>query len=218
MTTNFLGLDLPTVSVTIGPTYANQINAAFEVIDLHDHSSGKGVQVPASGLNINGNVDFNQNKPYNLVATQFYSNDATLTGATNINSVYVKSGDLYYTNSAGNAIQVTSGGSVVTSPSSLQTVERQAVASNLTISPASTYVFLAVDTSTTRTITLPLASAVSDGRIYIIKDVTGTSDTNNITLDTQGSDTVDGASSVTLKSNYGSWWVVGDATSAWSIS
>lgn len=218
MATTFLGLDLPTVSITIGPTWATKVNAAFDVIDLHDHSSGKGVQIPSSGININANLDFGQYKPYNLKSTQFASNTATLTGAANANSVYAKSGDLYYTNSAGTAVQVTSGGSVVTSASSLQTVEPQAVAGDVVISPASTYVYLQVDTSAARQITLPLASSVADGRIYWIKDISGTANTNNITIAIQGSDTVDGASTYVLNSSYGSWMIVGDASSAWYIS
>lgn len=111
-TTNFMGLDLPIVSVTLGPEYANQNNAAFEKIDEHNHSSGKGVRVPTSGLNINANVDFQENKPYDVLSTQYISNDATLTGANNINSTYVTGGNLYFTNSSGTAVQLTNGGSV----------------------------------------------------------------------------------------------------------
>ena len=42
--------------VTPGPTYASDIDSNNSTIDQHDHSSGKGVQVPSAGLNINGNV------------------------------------------------------------------------------------------------------------------------------------------------------------------
>lgn len=218
MTTSFLGLDLPVVTVTLGPEYAEMINDAFNVVDLHDHSSGKGVSIPTSALNINANLNFMEYKPYNLLSSQYISNDATLTGADNINSVYVKSGNLYFTNSGGTAVQVTSGGSVVTSPSSLQTVETQAVSGDVVISPAATYVFLQVDTTAARQITLPLASSVADGRIYIIKDISGSANTNNITLVAQGSDTIDGDTTYVLNSNYGSWWAIGNAADEWSIS
>ena len=218
MATNFLGLDLPVVSVTIGPTWATKVNAAFDVIDLHDHSSGKGVQIPVSGLSIDDNLNFGSYKPYNLLSTQYISNSATLTGATNINSTYVKSGNLYFTNSAGTAVQITSGGTVVTSPSSLQTVETQAVSSDVTISPAATYVYIKVDTTAARQITLPLASSVADGRIYIIKDISGSANTYPITLVRQGSDLIDGSSSYIYNSNYGSIWIVGDSVSNWYIS
>lgn len=218
MATNFLNLELPTVSVTLGPEWASEVNAAFETVDSHDHSSGKGKQIPASGLNINDNLSFQSNKAYNLLQVQLISNNTTLTGSSNANSVYVKSGDLYYTNSGGNAVQITNGGSVVTSAGALQTVEIQGIAGNVTILPSDTFVFLTVDTTASRTITLPLASGVASGRIYIIKDISGLANSNPITIAAAGSDTVDGAASVAYNSNYGSLWVVGDGATSWHIA
>ncbi len=217
-TTNFMGLTLPTVSISIGPTWANQINTAIESIDSHNHSSGFGAQVPTSGLNINANLDFGGYKPYNLLSTQFTSNDSTLTGASNANSCSVTSGDLYFTNSAGNSVQITDGGAVVTSAGALSTVERQAVSGNVTIGPSDTFVFLAVDTTAARQITLPLANSVASGRCYILKDISGSANTNNITVVRQGSDTIDGETSYVYNSNYGSIWCVGDGTSSWDIA
>ena len=71
MATSFLNLTLPTVTVTLGPTWATQINAAFEVIDEHDHTSGKGVQIPTAGLNINDDLDFNDNAAQNIEFLSF---------------------------------------------------------------------------------------------------------------------------------------------------
>lgn len=218
MATNYLGLDLPTVSVTIGPTWASKINTALETIDEHDHSSGKGKQVPASGLNINADLSFGDNKAYDLEASQFKSLTATLTGSTNAYSIYVKSGNLYYTNATGTAVQVTDGNSLTASPSAVQSFELQSVSADLTINPASTPVYFLVDTSVAREITLPLAVNVSSGRIYFIKDISGSSHANNITISTQGSDTVDGSSSVVVGSDYGSWMLIGDGVSSWYIS
>lgn len=217
ITTN-LSLNLPTVTVTLGPTWANQINAAFEVIDEHDHSSGKGVQIPTAGLNINADLDFGSYRATALMSTQFTSQASSLTGALNANSVYVVSGDLYFTNSAGSAIQITSGGAIASSPGNAQIFEYQGVAADLNINSSDTFVYLAVDTTAARNITLPLASAVSAGRIYVVKDVSGESLDNNITITASGSDNVDGASTQTLNSNYGSWTIVGDGSSNWYIS
>lgn len=217
-TTNFLGLTLPTVSQSLGPLWAEQINEAFQVIDAHDHTSNKGVRIPSAGLNINAELDFNSNAACNLTQLKLISNNGTLTGATNANSTYVSSGNLYFTNSSGTAVQLTDGGSVVTSAGALQTVETQAVSSNITISPSDTFVFLSVDTTAARTITLPLANSVAAGRIYIIKDVNGTSNTNNISISLQGSDTIDNESSYTHNSDLGSFWVIGDGVSAWQVA
>lgn len=218
MATNFLGLNLPTVSVTVGPDWANEVNAAFEVIDSHDHTSNKGARVPSAGLNINAELDFQSNPISNLSQLKLISNDSTLTGASNANSMAVTNGDLYYTNSSGTAVQITSGGSVVTSAGALQTVETQAVSSNITISPSDTFVFLLVDTSASRTVTIPLANSVASGRIYIIKDSTGSANTNAITVNAQGSDTIDGESSFTYDSDLGSFWVIGDGNNSWKVA
>ena len=51
------------------------------------------------------------------------------------------------------------------------------------------------------TVTLPTAE-VRQGRIYTVKDESGAAATNNITLATEGSETIDGAGTYTLSANY----------------
>lgn len=217
-TTAFMSLELPTVTVTLGPTWANQINEALEVVDAHDHSSGNGTQITPLGLNINSDLDFNNNRANDLELIQFRSQSTTKTGTANANAVYSTSGDLYFTNGNGVAIQITSGGALVSTPGAIQNFERQDVTSDLIISPSDTFVYLTVDTTIARQITLPLASAVSDGRIYIIKDKSGQALDNNITVVRSGADTIDGGTSQVLSSGYGSWMIVGDGASSWYIS
>lgn len=217
MATTFMNLNLPTVLSTLGPTWASNINTAFEAVDIHDHSSGKGVKIKPAGIDINANLTFANFHITNLGASQFNNLSATLSGALNSNSVYVKSGDLYFTNNAGVVIQLTSGGSIVSTPSAVQSFGMSAVTTDVTIGPAETYVFLTVDTNAARSITLPLASSVAIGRTYIIKDKNGLADTNNITLNRQGSDLIDSATSQVLNSPYSSTWVIGDGIGAWYI-
>lgn len=218
MATTNLGMIIPVPTVTLGPAWASQLNAALEVIDSHDHSSGKGLRIPASGLNINNDLDIQNHKLYNLVQTQFSSQGAALTGGANANSVHVANGNLYFTNTSGTAVQITDGGGIVAPAGSAQVFEYQSVSSNLVISPASTFVYLAVDTSVARTISLPLANAVSTGRIYIVKDISGSAYTNNITVQCQGSDLLDNSASQDLQSDLGSWTIVCDGVSNWYIS
>lgn len=219
MATTYMNLTLPVVSTTLGPTWATNLNTAIEDgIDSHDHTSGKGKQVPTAGLDINANLDFQSHKAYNLYSAQFESANSTLTGAANANSAFVYNGDLYYTNSGGTAVQITSGGSLVATPGAVDSLETAAINSNTTISPSDTFVYLIIDTSASRTITLPQASAVSAGRIYILKDASGLSNTNPITVNRSASDTIDGATSLTIASNYSSTWLIGDGTSAWYVS
>ena len=77
-----------------------------------------------------------------------------------------------------------------------------------------------VDYTTTgavTSLTLPTAQ-VADGRRVIIKDVDGNAGTNNITIDTEGSETIDGAATLVIAADYGfaelycdgtNWFILG---------
>jgi hypothetical protein len=211
-------LTLPTVSVTEGPSWSELLNTALETIDSHDHSSDKGSRITPSGLDINDNLNIKNHIFYNFQAVRFQEQGAALSGASNANALHSVNGNLYFTSGSGTAVQLTDGGTIVSSPGSASIFETTAVSTNLTIGNSDTFVYLIVNTSSARTLTLPLASGVSAGRVYIIKDATGSSESNNVTLNIQGSDTVDGASTQTLSSAYGSWTIVGDGSSKWYIS
>lgn len=62
-------------------------------------------------------------------------------------------------------------------------------------------------TAAARTITLLTADLArgSSSKAYsvIVKDESGAAATNNITVDTEGAETIDGANSVTISANYG---------------
>ena len=85
-----------------------------------------------------------------------------------------------------------------------------AISSDVTLA-ASTYNL--VDTSAARTLTLP---AASNGRIVRIKDSTGQANTNNITVNTPGAETIDGAASLTISSDYQFVALISDGTN-WFI-
>ena len=215
MATPLMGLDLPTPTVTLGPAWATQLNDALEVVDSHDHSTGKGTKIPTGGININGDLDYNTFGLLQVGYVQFSDIVTPLTGSTNTEKLHVATGDLYFTNDSGTAVQITDGGSLVTSPGNAQTFEVQNVSADLIISAVDTFVYLTVDTTAARMITLPLAASVTTGRIYIVKDKDGQAKTNNITIATSGSDLIDGASSLTFDSNRGSVMLVGDGASNW---
>lgn len=112
MATAAMGLTLPVVGVTPGATAGTNIVDNFNIIDVHDHSSGKGVQVPAAGLNINAALSFGNQKAFNLSFVQLVSQGASPVGANDRPNVHVLNGDLYYTNSSGTAVQITNAGSI----------------------------------------------------------------------------------------------------------
>ncbi|GEM_PF-3255479 len=57
-------------------------------------------------------------------------------------------------------------------------------------------------TAAVTSLTLPTAECYR-GRVIIIKDASGNANTNNITVDTEGSETIDGANTYTINANYG---------------
>ena len=66
-------------------------------------------------------------------------------------------------------------------------------------------------------VTITLGSAtVEAGRVVIVKDVGGSAATNNVTVDTQGSETIDGSASKAINSNYGVLRLHSDGTN-WFI-
>lgn len=73
------------------------------------------------------------------------------------------------------------------------------VSSNLTVSEAVSF----VDTSAARTITLPSIASTTKGRVYIIKDATGSAAANNITVNVAGGSNIDGSATYVMAINYG---------------
>jgi len=66
------------------------------------------------------------------------------------------------------------------------------------------------------TITLPTAQCVA-GRTIVIKDAGGNAGTNNITIDTEGSETIDGAATEVISSNYDSVTIYSDGSNWFTI-
>ncbi len=104
-----MALPLPSPSVTPGPTWAQDLNDCFELVDSHDHTTGRGVAVTPAALNINASVDFQANAATDVDSIQF----STRNSDTSANdAVYVKAGELFFKDASANAVQLTSGGSI----------------------------------------------------------------------------------------------------------
>lgn len=213
--TPFMFLDLPTPTVTLGPAWAEQINEAFETVSEHDHSDGKGTTIKTAGIEINANLDINSWTLFGLKSLQLETQASALTGASNAQSLYSLGGNLYFTSGSGTAVQLTSGGSIVATPGTVESLTYTAITSDTVIPAAATYVVLGVNTSAARTITLPSAALVAAGRIFLIKDLTGTSETNNITILPDGADGIDNALSLTINSNFGAAFLITNGVDTW---
>lgn len=118
MATTYMNLNLPVPSQTAGPVWAESLNTAVATIDSHDHTAGKGTQVPASGLNINADLSIGSNTLTDVKSVNLTSETESLS-PSNVQAVYSYAGDLWYNNSTGTAVQITQGSSVTTSSSPL---------------------------------------------------------------------------------------------------
>ena len=79
-TTNML-LVLPTPGQQLGPTWATNLNTALELVDEHDHTSGKGKKIGVAALTIDADLDFKPSTTAYPVANLSYltfTNQSTL--------------------------------------------------------------------------------------------------------------------------------------------
>jgi hypothetical protein len=106
-----MSLIQPAVGVTVGPTWSSELNTSLGLIDTHDHTSGKGVQITPSGLNINADLEFNQNDATELRTLAFDSGSAA-TSTDDTRALYHSGGDIYWRNATGTAVQITDGTAV----------------------------------------------------------------------------------------------------------
>lgn len=109
MATANLGLTESTVGVDSGADAASREQTNIDLIDLHDHTSGKGVRIPTGGLNINADLPFNNNSLTEAESIQFESQASNVLVA---NTIFVKNNELFYVDGSLNVVQLTSGGAV----------------------------------------------------------------------------------------------------------
>lgn len=94
-----------------GPDWATNIVADMTVIDNHNHTSGNGVPIPPSGLNINTDLPMNQNNLVTAKSVRFTPQGAPLSSGSDIGCVYESGVDLWYNDGSGNQVRLTQGGS-----------------------------------------------------------------------------------------------------------
>ena len=107
--TNITSISKPAVGTDTGPTWAENLNTSLDAIDGHDHSTNKGIRITPAAINVNADMEFNQNSATELKNVIF---DSSVTAATTAYSVYQASGNLYWRNGSGTAVQITTGSSV----------------------------------------------------------------------------------------------------------
>lgn len=106
-----MSLICPTVGVTTGPQWGTDIVSTFNLIDTHDHSPGKGVQITPAGMNISSDLTCNQNNITNLRSTRMYPQASTFSTSADNGAVYESGVDLYFRDGNGNNVRLTQAGS-----------------------------------------------------------------------------------------------------------
>lgn len=203
-------LELPIPEVQIGPDWAEEIVAAFNRLDLHDHTNDLGVKITPAGMNINDDLEMNN---FALLECEFVelSNQVSV---SNVGALYRIGNNLWYNNAAGVPVQITSGTVVNVTGSGVISADSPA-SYPYTVLAGDAQKVLLIDTSAARTINLPAATT---SMFFILKDQIGSAQTNNISVVPNGTDVIDGSNSTyTIDWSFASIGLVSDGVSAWFV-
>lgn len=129
-----MSLPIPVAGTQSGPNWALNLDACLQLIDTHDHSTGKGVAITPAGLNITSDLTFQGNNATQLRSARFTAQTAPLGLASDLDCLYTSGVDLYYNDGNGNQIQITQGGGIAGSPGSISNLTSPASASYVAIS------------------------------------------------------------------------------------
>lgn len=107
-----MSLITPTLGADSG-TWDDKINAAFALVDAHDHTSGKGVLIATAAIGINADLSMAGYGLTSLSKLTFSTISAPSTGSKNL---YVSSADneLYWRTNSGTNVKLTNGASINT--------------------------------------------------------------------------------------------------------
>lgn len=113
MPTPSMNLVLPVPTQTIGPQWATELNAALNLVDDHDHTSGKGKQLTQSSLSIDGDFNLASFNLNNVLGVRFVNRQSAVAATgQNVGMVYERQGELYFNDRDGNEVRITLNGSV----------------------------------------------------------------------------------------------------------
>lgn len=108
-----MNLLVPIPTLEASPNWAYDLNTSLATIDSHNHSTGNGVQITPTGLNINADLTFGNFNAIQLRSTRFTDQGSPLTAsAPDLECLYGSSGNLYWNSGGGSQVQITNGGSL----------------------------------------------------------------------------------------------------------
>lgn len=186
-----MGLIEPVVGQEPGPTWANDLNASLGILDQHNHSTGQGVQITPTGLNINIDLPMQGNNLTQVNTVRFQALSVSLPGISpDLGCIYVAGNELYYNDESGNVIAITKTGSVNAGAGSITGLPSGTASASYN-SLNQTFVWQ----SATNT------PANMDGGSFIFRDITANS--NGITVNAP----------TALSTNYQLFWPAAQAAS-----
>lgn len=107
-----MSLITPTAGGDSG-TWDDKINACFALLDAHDHTSGKGVQITVAGLDIDDDLPVGGNGLIGVGRVDFNQVE-TLGSGANVLFVDSDDGELYWRTAGGANVKLTDGASINT--------------------------------------------------------------------------------------------------------
>ena len=116
--TTFLSLELLESGDITLAELISKINENSEKLDLHDHTTGKGREVPLSSIISDSSLNMNENSVLNVDTLSMLSKTSS---STINNSVYFKNGELFVRDGSGREIQISREGALVATAGSSRT-------------------------------------------------------------------------------------------------
>ncbi len=166
--TNML-MPVPVVGVDPGPQFAIDLNGCFNILDIHDHSPGRGVPITPAGMSINADLSMGGNNLTNARSLRLTDQGSPLSDVSDLGCLYEVDGDLFFNDGSGNQVQITDNGGVAGTPGSI---------SNL-LPPASASYVAADDTFVWQS--AANTSALMDAGSYIMRN-DGTANSFGVTI------------------------------------
>jgi len=206
-------------------TVKNRLNSNGDSF-INGGDVGIGTETPDELLEVyNGNIKVGYATDTFSELIQFFRNDIKIGAVSSTaNQFYISAATnktLNLTDDNGDGIKVLDGGDFQVSKNA---IFDGGITRNVTTVNAATYDLLVSDdilnvtytgTGAVTSLTLPTAQVVT-GRTIVIKDAAGNAGTNSITVDTEGSEKIDGQDTAVINGDYDSITIYSDGTN-WFI-
>ncbi len=110
-----MGFEIPIVSEAPGPQWASDLNQALREIDQHTHAPGFGLPIGTNAMLINADLPFNGFNATGLRTVRMNTLASSASSGTDRGCIYVFGQDLWFNDTLGRPIQLTTLGSVFSS-------------------------------------------------------------------------------------------------------